>query len=142
MAKATDNFKETIKKYIEKKASEDEFFKTKFDSESKNIDDCIKYILNTVKKSGVNGFTDSEVFSMAEYYYISEDVNVGGDLKCNVVVNHTVELTPEEIEEQKQKAKDKVFNDQREKLTKKPEKKIPVKAEEPKKEESFQPTLF
>ncbi|MBP9481471.1 MAG: hypothetical protein KBF15_08460, partial [Parabacteroides sp.] len=35
----------------------------------KNIDDCVTYILNEVKKSGCNGFADDEIYSMAVHYY-------------------------------------------------------------------------
>ena len=36
---------------------------------TKNIDNCITYILNQVKKSGCCGFSDDEIFGMALHYY-------------------------------------------------------------------------
>ena len=67
--KSTEAFKTTINDYLVSKALTDELFAETFKKSNKNIDDCIKYILNTVKKSDCAGFTDSEVFSMAIHYY-------------------------------------------------------------------------
>lgn len=86
--KTTDHFKEVIKDHLTSKAQADEQFKAKFESPKKNIDDCIKYILNTVQKSGCNGFTDAEVFGMASHYYDEEKIDVGKDISASVVVNH------------------------------------------------------
>lgn len=54
------------------------------------------YILNTVQKSGYKGFADDEIYSMAVHYYEEENIEVGKLVNCQVVVNHQVELTPEE----------------------------------------------
>jgi hypothetical protein len=43
----------------------DELFAFAYAKADKNMEDCITYILNTVKRSGCNGFTDEEVYSMA-----------------------------------------------------------------------------
>ena len=72
--------------------------------EGKNIDDCITYILNEVKKSGCNGFADDEIFSMALHYYDEDNIDVGNPVSCHVVVNHAVELTEEEKQEARNKA--------------------------------------
>jgi len=52
---ATDQFKQTIKAYLDKRASEDELFANSYAKENKNIDECINYILSEVQKSGCNG---------------------------------------------------------------------------------------
>ena len=80
------------------------------------IDDCITYILNTVQKSGYKGFADDEIYSMAVHYYEEENIEVGKLVNCQVVVNHQVELTPEEIAEMRQKAKDEVFRQEQDRL--------------------------
>ena len=72
--------------------------------EGKNIDDCVTYILNEVQRSGCNGFTDGEVYSMAVHYYDEDDIEVGKPLSCQVMVNHTVELTEEEKAEARKRA--------------------------------------
>lgn len=106
MNKGTDNFKNAIYRYLETYAKEDSLFAVSFKSENKNIDDCITYILNTVKNSGVNGFADEEIYGMAIHYYDEEKIEVGSSVSANVIVNHIVELTEEEKIEIKQKAID------------------------------------
>ncbi len=105
--KGTENFKEIIKNHLEEKAKKDEVFAEKYANKDKKLDDCITYILNTVKKSGCNGFSDDEVFGMAIHYYDEDSVDIGEKISCDVVVNHKVELT----EEDKQRAKDKAIQE-------------------------------
>ena len=102
--KPTNHFKQTIQNYLEQRAMNDVLFAISFRKPNKSMDDCITYILNTVQKSGCNGFTDDEVFSMAVHYYDEDNIEVGKSNNCRVVVNHTVELTAEEKEEARQKA--------------------------------------
>lgn len=128
--KGTEQFKAVIQAHLEGVASKDKRFAEKMASETKNIDDCVTYILNTVKKSGCQGFTDDEVFGMALHYYDEEKVDVGARIESgSVVVNHVVELTPEEIEEAKQKALEEVINQQKKKLQMKASKKVEPSAE-------------
>ena len=102
--KSTNHFKQTIQSHLEQRALNDKLFAVSFRKPNKNIDDCITYIFNTVQKSGCNGFTDDEVYSMAVHYYDEDNIEVGKNFDCRVVVNHTVELTAEEKEEARQKA--------------------------------------
>ena len=67
--RATEHFKRSIQSYLHNRAAIDDLFAEKYSNPSKNIDDCITYILNTVKQSGCYGFTDEEIFSMAIHYY-------------------------------------------------------------------------
>ena len=90
MSKATNPFKNTIKLFLENKAQTDTLFAPKFKNTAKNIEDCVTYILNTVQKSGNNGFTDDEIFGMAIHYYDEESIEVGKPVNCKVVVNHSV----------------------------------------------------
>lgn len=94
--KSTDHFKRDIQMYLGQRAIKDNLFAVSFANPDKNIDDCITYILNTVKQSGCNGFASAEIHSMAVHYYDEIDVEVGNPINCHVVVNHTVELTEEE----------------------------------------------
>ena len=107
--KSTKAFQETIERYLSGKAAVDPFFETWYRNPEKNIGDCITYILNQVQKSGVNGFTDEEIYSMAVHYYVEKDINPGSPVNCQVIVNHHVELTEEEILEMKEKAKKEIF---------------------------------
>jgi hypothetical protein len=123
--KGTEQFKDIISKHLEGVAAKDAVFAEKMSNPKKNIDDCIKYILNTVQKSGSNGFADDEIFGMAIHYYDEEDVRVGGVANCKVVVNHTAELTDEDIAKAKQEAIDKLVAEEAEHMKKKKKKSQP-----------------
>lgn len=134
--KATENFKKTIFEHLDSVADKDDLFLVNFKNPKKNIDDCITYILNEVQKSGVNGFTDEEIFGMAIHYYDEDQIEIGKPISGRVVVNHIVEITPEEIAEQKQKALDKIFEEEKRRMTKK------VNTEKEVVTESVQGSLF
>jgi hypothetical protein len=118
--KSTENFKKVISEKLSEMAANDQLFAESFRKPSKNIDDCITYILNSVKSSGCNGFTDDEIFGMAAHYYDEDNINIGKPINCNVVVNHAVELTQEEIELAKNEAKERVIAKESERLQRKP----------------------
>lgn len=67
--KATDYFKATIQNYLEDRAQTDELFTPVYAKPNKSIDECITYILNYVRQSGIAGYTDEEIFSLALHYY-------------------------------------------------------------------------
>lgn len=67
--KATDYFKMTIQSYLEQRAQTDELFAPVYAKPNKNIDDCVTYILNYVQQSGICGFADDEIYSLALHYY-------------------------------------------------------------------------
>lgn len=102
--KTTDHFKKTIQMYLEQRAAEDALFAKNYRNPAKNMDDCVTYILNYVKNSGCNGFTDGEIYGQAIHYYDENEIEVGNPLSCRVAVNHVVELTAEEKAEARQKA--------------------------------------
>jgi hypothetical protein len=106
--KSTETFKQTIQNYLEQRAKSDELFAISCAKAGKNIDACITYIFNTVQRSGCNGFTDDEIYSMAVHYYDEDNIEVGKPVNCRVAVNHTVELTAEEKEQARREAIQKV----------------------------------
>lgn len=112
--KATNHFKNTIQAYLEQRVASDTLFECSYTKTHKNIDDCIIYILNTVQKSGCNGFDDEEIFSMAVHYYDEDNIEVGKAITAKVAVNHVVVLTEEEKEEARkeaiQKAQEEAYN--------------------------------
>lgn len=117
--KTTDKFKETIQNALNMRAFSDKLFAVTLAKENKNIDDCILYILNTVQKSGSNGFEDSEIIGMAVHYYDEDDIKVtDGAKNMKVVVNHQVVLTSEERADAKTKAIADLVSDERAKLVK------------------------
>ena len=114
---ATTHFKRTIEAYLAQRAAEDKLFDATYKKPNKNINDCITYILNEVRKSGCNGFTDGEIFSMAVHYYDEDSIEVGKPINARVVVNHTVELTPEEKEEARKQAIERAQREAYQKMT-------------------------
>jgi hypothetical protein len=88
--RASDSFTTTIKVYLDKAASTDSLFAESYKKSTKNITDCITYILNTVKASGIMGYDDSEIYGMAVHYYDEDDIKVGSPVNGNVVVNHSI----------------------------------------------------
>ena len=117
--KVSDSFKKAISTHLETVAANDPLFAESFKKENKNIYDCITYILNTVHKSGCNGFTDDEIFGMAMHYYDEDNIDVGNPISAKVIVNHTIELSDEEKKIAKEKAIEKIQEEQKEKLLKK-----------------------
>ena len=137
--KTTDHFKRTIQMYLEQRAAEDALFAKNYRKTDKNIDDCVTYILNYVKKSGCNGFTDGEIFGQAVHYYDENEIEVGKPMNCQVVVNHVVELTAEEKAEARQNA---VRKYQEEELRKLQNRHKPRTANKASAQEVQQPNLF
>ena len=130
--KTTSSFKDTIQEHLNFRAFTDELFAETLKKPNKSIDECIQYILKTVKDSGSNGFEDKEIFGMAIHYYDEDDV-VGPKVPINqskVVVNHHVKLTPQEIKDAKQKAINEVIQEEKDKMRKKPAKTVKAKPEE------------
>jgi len=133
----TEYFKKAILKELTKRAQTDPLFLNRFILETKNIDDCMKYILNTVEKSGRQGFADDEIFGMAMHYYQEDDIDVGNGMpNCKIIVNEEVKLSEEEIKELREMARKKIIEEEMEKL--RPKKK---KTETPKQETDTN-TLF
>lgn len=102
--KATEHFRQTIKAYLDERAQNDELFAVSYAKENKNMDDCVTFILNQVKRSKCMGLTDEEVYSLAVHFFDEEDIEIGNPIACNVIVNHTVELTEEEKAQARQEA--------------------------------------
>lgn len=128
--KGSDVFKEVLKNYLDNKAQNDPLFKERYMNPEKSLDDCITYIFNTVKKSGICGFEDDEVFSMATHYYDEQEIEIG-EIVVNgqVIVNRSIQLSEQEIEDAKDKARERIFEQERKRMTtkKKPkEKKAPL----------------
>lgn len=112
--KPTNHFKNTIKAYLDQRAETDVLFSLQYSKPEKSIDDCITYILNTVQKSGCNGFADEEIYSMAVHFYDEDNIDIGKPMNTHVVVNHVVQLTEEEKEQARkdalQRVQDEAYN--------------------------------
>ena len=137
--KGTNAFTDTIRQYLENKAKNDSLFAIKFANPSKSVEDCVTYIINEVKKSGCNGFADAEIYGMAVHFYEEAEIEVGNPINCQVVVNHTVELTEEEKEQARQDAIERLRQEEMAKVRKPIQAK---KATTEKKTQDVQPSLF
>ncbi len=136
--KGTRAFNDTIKSYLEERAENDALFAVKFANPSKSVEDCVTFIINQVQKSGCNGFEDAEIYGMAIHYYEESEIEVGKPINCQVVVNHTVELTEEEKEQARQDAIAKLRDEEMAKMRRPIQ---PRKTAE-KKATNVQPSLF
>lgn len=137
------SFKATIEKYLLAHCEKEPAFKKKMDREDKNLDDCCTYILNQVKDSKAEGFTDSEIYGMALHYYDEDKIDIGKAIDMQVKVNHHVELTEEEREELVQKARQEVIDEEKKRMrTKKKRKVTPEQNVKQAKDSTAQERLF
>ena len=127
--KGTEQFKQTIKTYLDKRAFEDMLFAKKYIESPHTIDDVVAYILNQVKESGCCGFNDDEIYGMAVHCIDEPDLEIGKPISCNVVVNHQVELTDEEKAEQKAIALKRFQDEELKKMEKKNKPKVKIQVE-------------
>ena len=84
--KASDGFKDVIKAYLDDRAAKDALFAEKYANEKKSVEDCCTYILNEVKKSGINAYAPEEIWGMAVHYYDEDDIDPGEPVKNVKVV--------------------------------------------------------
>ena len=134
--KGTERFQQTIQAYLTQRAENDPLFAPNLKKENKSIEECVRYILGEVRKSGCAGFADEEIFSMAVHYFDEDNIKVEETDNAHVVVNHTVELTEEEKAEARKQA---IEQYQRMELAK-----LQTKNSKPKQkvQQVQQPTLF
>ena len=118
--KASDPFVKVIGEYIEKERQADPLFsKCVDDQPNKTVQGCVNFILNEVKKSGVAGWTDDEIFGMAKHFYDEKELKDPGSIRAKVVVNHHVDLSEEEKAQAKEKALKEYQEAERKKLEQK-----------------------
>jgi hypothetical protein len=87
---ASEKFKSVIENYLKETALNDTAFAPMFAKTTKNIEDCLKYIMSEVKKTGFCAFDDSEVFAMAVTYYTDDSITKPVHTNCKVMVNQPV----------------------------------------------------
>ena len=101
------------------------------------MDSCIQYILNTVKQSGCNGFSDDEIYSMAVHYFDEDNIDIGSPINAHVVVNQVVELTAEEKAQAHREAMQRAQEEAYRKMTQPTKKKAKTTVDA-----TLQPSLF
>ena len=133
--KASDNFKKAIETYLTQRAEQDALFAQSFAKPGKSIEECCKFILNTVKETGCVGFDDLEIYGIAVHYYDEDEIDPKylKDISAKVVVNHTPQLTAEELEELAEKAKKDYYEEclRKQREMNKPKKKVKQEVEQP-----------
>lgn len=106
-----NEFEKVIKAHLDQRAANDKDFAAKYTPESenkkRNITACCNYIIAEVKKSGRRGFADDEVFGMAVHFYDESIEGPTAAPKCNVVVNHEIELREAEKNKLREQARKK-----------------------------------
>ena len=108
--KVSNQFKEIIKSYLTNKAENDILFKPVFQKTNKNIDDCINYVLNEVQKSGINAYSDQEIYNMCIHYYDEDSIIVGkSNIKAKVSTSPITDDEDDEDEDIEEEVENKVF---------------------------------
>ncbi len=111
---ANNSFQDTIKAYLDKRASEDSLFALTYAKENKNIKDCCSYITSQAKKQQTGGcaaISDDVVFGWAVHYYDEDDIKVEKTSNMRVVANNSAPKTEVKKEAPKAKIKPKKKED-------------------------------
>lgn len=137
--KPTNSFQTAIKSYLDKRAETDELFAVSYAKQNKSINECCDYIMGEAKKRGsAVAISDEEVFGMAVHYYDEDNIKInkvsGGSRVSTSAPAPPVELTQADKEAARQAAMEKLIEEQRKALKKKPAKK--------KETPEVQPSLF
>lgn len=128
--KSTQAFQDCIRQYLDNRAENDELFAVKYANPSKTIEQCAQYVMQEVKRMGVCGLADEDVWSLCVHFYEEPEIEVGEPINC-----HVVELTDEEKAEARQKAIEQLQREEADRLRR--------KAERPKVQpQQVQPSLF
>lgn len=118
--KQSERSEEAIRQFLIKQGEKDPAFLQHCcevsKTQNKNTADCCTYILNQVKQSGRCGFADDEIYSMAMHYWDEDKIEVGTRPKCQIVLNHEVQLSDAEIAECKREAQERLIRQQMEAL--------------------------
>ncbi|KAF2334608.1 Cas9 inhibitor AcrIIA9 family protein [Flavobacterium nitrogenifigens] len=89
--KGSEKFKKRIEDFLKGKSQSDSAFAPMLEKASKNLENCLKYIISEVKKTGECAFDDSEIFDMALTYYTDDTIGNIPEIKCTVTTNQPKE---------------------------------------------------
>jgi len=128
--KTSNAFKETIKIYLDKRASEDELFAVTYKKENKNLDECCNYVMKCASDGGCAGYSDEEVFGWAVHYYDEDDIKNIKPISGKVVINKSVELTEEDKAQAKAEAMKEAIAEAKEEAKKSLSEKIELSPED------------
>ena len=111
------NFKSYVQEYLDSLAEQDPLFANTLKKENKSIDECLKYIVKTIQsmaKDGIATIHRSEIEALARHYYDEDDIKTdSSNINYEVVVPRPkIELTAQEIEDSKEKARTQIYSDE------------------------------
>lgn len=89
--KGSEKFKTRIEDFLKEKSQSDTAFAPMLLKASKNLENCLKYIIFEVKKTGECAFDDSEIFDMAVKYYTDDTIGNIPEIKCRVTADQPKE---------------------------------------------------
>jgi hypothetical protein len=96
------DFKEIIKRHLDKMAQQDFAFAERYKDEKKSLDKCIQYITSQAKKKAKNNgvwLEDAVVYGWAVHYYQEDDIKVEST-KEKVKVGHVGgDMKPTDVED-------------------------------------------
>lgn len=92
MSVVSPQVKKRLEEHLKSVANNDALFAETLKKPNKNIEDCITYILNEVKKKGYNWLEDDEVFGMAIHYYDEDNIDIGKKITGKVVSGYQKEI--------------------------------------------------
>ena len=87
-----EEFKQAIKRHLDKMAAEDEQFAERYAQKGKSLDKCCNYILHQARKRGnAVAMSDKEVYGLAVHYYDEQDIPAD---ECKPVTGGHVSSAP------------------------------------------------
>lgn len=87
---SNNDFKQSIKFYLDKRAKTDKLFAVVYAKANKNLTECCSYIMGEAKKRGnAVCMSDEEVFGLAVHYYDEDNIKVN-KLPANVKASTSV----------------------------------------------------
>ena len=105
ISKSSNAFEDAIRQYLDQRAESDNMFAIRYASPSKSVTECCQFIINEVKRQGVNVMTNDEVFGLAVHYFDGDctEEEIGKPINCKVVVSKD-QLTDEDKAELREQA--------------------------------------
>ena len=111
MNEKNQSFKEAIKSYLDRRAGQDELFAKTYAKEGKTLDECCNYIIGEARKRGnAVAMTDDEVFGLAEHYYDEDDIKINRVSMSRKTEDVKVTLSAEEMEEARKEARQRAID--------------------------------
>lgn len=111
MNEKNQSFKDVIKSYLDRRAGQDELFAKTYAKEGKTLEECCNYIIGEARKRGnAVAMTDDEVFGLAVHYYDEDDIKVYHGSMSRKTEDVKVTLSAEEMEEARKEARQRAID--------------------------------